>query len=85
MSAASESKYSTEVLSELLSKLQVADNKDEAASTFPLLNSSIVEHDVPVEFFEDLKNKFNLKMLKFLLLLWMLQTHCFNQRFIPIR
>ena len=36
MSAASESKYSTEVLSELLSKLQVADNKDEAASTFPL-------------------------------------------------
>ena len=58
MSAASESQYSTEVLSELLSKLQVADNKDEAASNIAtFLNSSIVEHDVPLEFFEDLKSK----------------------------
>lgn len=56
MSAASESKYSAEVLSELLSKLQVADNKDEAAANVAsFLNSSIIEHDVPVEFFTDLK------------------------------
>lgn len=54
MSAASESKYSAEVLSELLSKLQVADNKEEAATNVSsFLNSSILEHDVPVEFFAD--------------------------------
>lgn len=53
-----ESKYSAEVLSELLSKLQVADNKDEAASNVSsFLNSSIIEHDVPVEFFADLKKQ----------------------------
>lgn len=51
-----EAKYSTEVLSQLLSKLQVADDKEEAASNVAsFLNSSIVEHDVPVEFFNDLK------------------------------
>lgn len=62
MSAASESKYSTEVLSELLSKLQVADNKEEAAGNLSsFLNSSIVEHDAPVEFFEDLKKQINNK------------------------
>ncbi|ODV68896.1 ARM repeat-containing protein [Hyphopichia burtonii NRRL Y-1933] len=62
MSAASESKYSAEVLSELLGKLQVADNKDEAAANVSsFLNSSIVEHDVPVEFFEDLKKQINNK------------------------
>ncbi|KAK6464550.1 armadillo-type protein [Scheffersomyces coipomensis] len=62
MSAASESKYSTEVLSELLSKLKVADNKDEAAANVSsFLNSSIVEHDAPVEFFEDLKKEINNK------------------------
>ncbi|RCK65732.1 Elongation factor 3 [Candida viswanathii] len=62
MSAASESQYSTEVLSELLSKLQVAENKDEAASNIAtFLNSSIVEHDVPVEFFEDLKKQIKAK------------------------
>ena len=62
MSAASESQYSTEVLSELLSKLQVADNKDEAASNIAtFLNSSIVEHDVPLEFFEDLKKQVKAK------------------------
>lgn len=62
MSAASESQYSTEVLSELLSKLQVADNKDEAASNIAtFLNSSIVEHDVPLEFFEDLKKQIKAK------------------------
>ncbi|CAH6723829.1 elongation factor 3A [[Candida] jaroonii] len=60
MSAASESKYSTEVLSELLGKLQVADNKDEAASNIAsFLNSSIVEHDTPVEFFNDLQKQIN--------------------------
>ena len=54
MSATSESKYSAEVLSELLSKLQVADNKEEAAANVSsFLNSSIIEHDVPVEFFAD--------------------------------
>lgn len=62
MSAASESQYSTEVLSELLSKLQVADNKDEAASNIAtFLNSSIVEHDVPVEFFQDLSKQIKAK------------------------
>ncbi|KAK6202790.1 translation elongation factor [Scheffersomyces amazonensis] len=62
MSAASESKYSTEVLSELLGKLKVAENKDEAASNVSsFLNSSIVEHDAPVEFFEDLKKEINNK------------------------
>ncbi|CAH2351489.1 elongation factor 3B [[Candida] railenensis] len=51
-----EAKYSTEVLSQLLSKLQVADDKEEAAANVAsFLNSSIVEHDVPVEFFTDLK------------------------------
>ncbi|GEQ70227.1 hypothetical protein JCM33374_g3903 [Metschnikowia sp. JCM 33374] len=54
MSATSESKYSAEVLSELLSKLQVADNKEEAAANVSsFLNSSIIEHDVPAEFFAD--------------------------------
>lgn len=58
MSAASESKYSAEVLSELLSKLQVADNKEEAAANVAsFLNSSIVEHDVPEQFFQDLKKQ----------------------------
>lgn len=58
MSAAKESKYSAEVLSELLGALKVADNKDEAASNVAsFLNSSIVEHDVPVEFFADLKKQ----------------------------
>ncbi|SGZ47199.1 CIC11C00000002777 [Sungouiella intermedia] len=60
MSAASESKYSAEVLSELLSKLQVANDKDEAAANVSsFLNSSIIEHDVPVEFFDDLKKQIN--------------------------
>ena len=58
----SEAKYSTEVLSQLLSKLQVADDKDEAASNVAsFLNSSIVEHDVPIEFFADLKSQINNK------------------------
>lgn len=62
MSAASESKYSAEVLSELLGKLQLADNKDEAATNVSsFLNSSIIEHDVPVEFFADLKAQINNK------------------------
>ncbi|ABN67718.1 translation elongation factor [Scheffersomyces stipitis CBS 6054] len=62
MSAASESKYSTEVLSELLAKLQVADNKDDAAASLSsFLNSSIVEHDAPVEFFQDLKKQISNK------------------------
>lgn len=62
MSAASESKYSTEVLSELLSKLQVADNKDEAAANVSsFLNSSIIEHDVPIEFFNDLHKQITSK------------------------
>lgn len=62
MSAASESKYSAQVLSELLSKLQVADNKDEAAANVSsFLNSSIIEHDAPVAFFKDLKAQINNK------------------------
>lgn len=62
MSSASESKYSAEVLSELLSKLKVADNKDEAASNVAsFLNSSIVEHDVPADFFSDLAKSINNK------------------------
>ncbi|WPK24680.1 hypothetical protein PUMCH_001962 [Australozyma saopauloensis] len=62
MSAASESKYSAEVLSELLSKLQVADNKDEAAANVSsFLNLSIIEHDVPQEFFADFKAQINSK------------------------
>lgn len=62
MSAASESKYSTEVLSELLGKLQVASDKDEAAANVSLfLNSSIIEHDVPIEFFDHLKEQINSK------------------------
>lgn len=62
MSAASESKYSAEVLSELLSKLQVADNKEEAAANVSsFLNSSIIEHDVPQEFFADFKAQINSK------------------------
>lgn len=62
MSAASESKYSAQVLSELLSKLQVADNKDEAAANVSsFLNSSIIEHDAPVAFFKDLKSQINNK------------------------
>lgn len=57
-----EAKYSTEVLSQLLSKLQVDDNKEEAAANVAsFLNSSIVEHDVPVEFFKDLKAQINNK------------------------
>lgn len=60
MSAARESKYSTEVLSELLSNLTVADNKEEAAANVSsFLNSSIVEHDVPIEFFKDFKKQIN--------------------------
>ncbi|CAK7895197.1 elongation factor 3 [[Candida] anglica] len=60
--SAAESKYSTEVLSQLLSKLQVADDKEEAASNVAsFLNSSIVEHDVPAEFFADLKTQINNK------------------------
>ncbi|KAF7580504.1 Elongation factor 3B [Clavispora lusitaniae] len=60
--SASESKYSAEVLSELLSKLQVADNKEEAAANVSsFLNSSIIEHDVPSEFFADLKKQINNK------------------------
>lgn len=62
MSAASESKYSAEVLSQLLDNLKVADNKDEAAANVSsFLNSSIVEHDVPQEFFDDLKKQLNNK------------------------
>lgn len=62
MSAASESKYSTEVLSELLGKLQVASDKDEAAANVSLfLNSSIIEHNVPIEFFDHLKEQINSK------------------------
>lgn len=46
----------------MLSKLQVADDKDEAASNVAsFLNSSIVEHDVPIEFFADLKSQINNK------------------------
>lgn len=60
--SANESKYSAEVLSELLSKLQVADNKEEAAANVSsFLNSSIIEHDVPSEFFADLKKQINNK------------------------
>lgn len=52
--SSSETKYSGEVLSELLSKLQVADNKEEAAANVSsFLNSSIIDHDVPAEFFKD--------------------------------
>lgn len=62
MSAASESKYSTEVLSELLGKLQLASDKDEAAANVSLfLNSAIIEHDVPIEFFDHLKEQINSK------------------------
>jgi elongation factor 3 len=62
MSAASESKYSSEVLSELLSKLEVSENKNEsAANVASFLNSSIVEHDVPEEFFKDFKVALNSK------------------------
>lgn len=62
MSAASESKYSAEVLSELLAKLQVSDDKQAAAANVSsFLNSSIVEHDVPVEFFDDFKKQINNK------------------------
>lgn len=62
MSANSESKYSAEVLSELLSKLQVADNKEEAASNVAsFLNSSIIEHDVPAQFFKDFTAQLNSK------------------------
>lgn len=62
MSAQSESKNSTEVLSELLSKLKVADDKEEAAANVSsFLNTSIIEHDVPVEFFEQLKKQLNNK------------------------
>lgn len=65
MSASSESKYSTEVLSELLNNLQVADDKDAAANNIAtFLNSSIVEHDVPVEFFTDLKKEVKSKDAK---------------------
>lgn len=65
MSASSESKYSTEVLSELLNNLQVADDKDAAANNIAtFLNSSIVEHDVPVEFFTDLKKEIKSKDAK---------------------
>lgn len=65
MSASSESKYSTEVLSELLSNLQVADDKEAAANNIAtFLNSSIVEHDVPVEFFADLKKEIKSKDAK---------------------
>lgn len=62
MTAASEEKYSAEVLTELLKKLQVADDKDEAAANVAsFLNSSIAEHDAPVEFFQDLKKEINSK------------------------
>ncbi|CUM64012.1 uncharacterized protein PRCAT00001600001 [Priceomyces carsonii] len=62
MSAASEKKNSAEVLSELLSKLQVADDREEAAANVAsFLNSSIVEHDVPQDFFTSLKKEINNK------------------------
>lgn len=85
MSAASESKYSTEVLSELLAKLQVADNKDDAAASLSsFLNSSIVEHDAPVEFFQDLKKQISNKATAIGALQASLQTHCLCQRFVSI-
>ncbi|CAN3368033.1 elongation factor 3A [Diutina catenulata] len=62
MSAASETKYSAEVLTELLKKLQVADDKEEAATNVAsFLNSSLADHDAPVEFFADLKKEINSK------------------------
>ncbi|RKP32908.1 elongation factor 3 [Metschnikowia bicuspidata] len=62
MSAASESKYTAEVLSELLTKLLVADNKEAAAANVSsFLNLSILEHDVPEEFFANFKAKINSK------------------------
>ncbi|KAG7192543.1 translational elongation factor EF-1 alpha [Scheffersomyces spartinae] len=62
MTTESESKYSTDVLSQLLAKLNVATDKDEAASNVAsFLNSSIVEHDVPLEFFQDLEKEINNK------------------------
>ncbi|CDK24629.1 unnamed protein product [Kuraishia capsulata CBS 1993] len=57
MSAASESKQSTEVLAELFSKLTVATAEDRdaaAANVSSFLNGSIIEHDVPYEFFQKL-------------------------------
>ncbi|ODQ78662.1 hypothetical protein BABINDRAFT_162368 [Babjeviella inositovora NRRL Y-12698] len=59
MSAASEQKYSVEVLSELFSKMAVAGPEDRNAAAGNLanfLNGSIIEHDVPVVFFEQLES-----------------------------
>lgn len=58
MSASAESKQSVEVLSELFNKLAVAtpENVHEAASNVSsFLNGEIIEHDVPVEFFQQLE------------------------------
>lgn len=56
--SAAESKQSVEVLAELFNKLAVAtpENVDAAASNVSsFLNGEIIEHDVPVEFFAELK------------------------------
>jgi len=58
MSVASESKQSAEVLEQLFEKLSVAvpEERDTAAANVSsFLNGSIIEHDVPFEFFKELK------------------------------
>ena len=58
MSAAAESKQSVEVLAQLFNNLSVAtpETVDAAASNVAsFLNGEIIEHDVPVEFFAELK------------------------------
>ncbi|GME90387.1 unnamed protein product [[Candida] boidinii] len=58
MSAASESVQSEEVLSELFNKLTVSTPEDvdaAAANISSFLNGSIIEHDVPYEFFQKLE------------------------------
>ncbi|OWB54181.1 hypothetical protein B5S28_g26 [[Candida] boidinii] len=58
MSAASESVQSEEVLSELFNKLTVSSPEEvdaAAANVSSFLNGSIIEHDVPYEFFQKLE------------------------------
>ncbi|GMM31077.1 translation elongation factor EF-3 [Martiniozyma asiatica (nom. inval.)] len=58
MSASAESKQSVEVLNELFGKLSVATPETvdaAAANVSSFLNGEIIEHDVPVEFFAQLK------------------------------
>ncbi|ODV96319.1 hypothetical protein PACTADRAFT_40584 [Pachysolen tannophilus NRRL Y-2460] len=60
--ASSDSKQSAEVLSELFGKLSVAspEERDSAATNVAsFLNGSIIEHDVPYEFFEELRKSIN--------------------------